>query len=251
MIKFSFNSNSKQINAKLANLAMRQMPFAASKALNQTAVELKAFNRIQMKRRFDDPVRYTLDAFMIDRSHKRKLVAGVRRKDKPSGKHYLEVQAAGGVRPRKGVEKMMDQRIAYPGILRAVIPTSKGNGQTKNGNINMGEVNRALAGLGASYSSTAYTRNRQRTAESKRNLQKRPSQYFVSEPGQGRSKTGGIYKRSPAGNKVTKVFHFLDYAPQYRKKLPFRSYMTKQAKLSFPKNLRREMRAALRTAKFR
>ena len=251
MITFKFDSNSKQINAKLANLAMRQIPFAASKALNQTAVELKSWNRIQMQRRFDKPVKYTLDAFMVDRSNKRKLVAGVRRKDKPSGKHYLEVQAKGGTRPRKGVEKMMEQRIAYNGILRAVVPTSKGNGQTKAGGINMGEVNRAMAGLGSSYSATSYTRDRQRAAESKRNLQKRPSQYFVSEPSSGKNKTGGIYKKSAAGKKVTKVFHFLDYSPQYKKKLPFKSYMTKQAKLSFPKNLRREMRAALRTAKFR
>lgn len=251
MIAFQFQSDSKKINAKLANLTMRQIPFAASKALNQTAVELKSWNRIQMKRHFDKPVKYTLDAFMVDRSNKRKLIAGVRRKDKPSGKHYLEVQAKGGTRPRKGVEKMMEQRIAYNGILRAVVPTSKGNGKTKAGGINMGEVNRALAGLGSSYSSTAYTRNRQRAAESKRNLQKRPTQYFVGEPGSGKNKTGGIYKKSAGGKKVTKVFHLLDYAPSYKKRLPFKEYMTKQAKLSMPKNFRREMRAALRTAKFR
>ena len=251
MITFRFDSDSKKINAKLANLAMRQIPFAASKALNQTAVELKAFNRIQMKRRFDDPVKYTLNAFMVDRSNKRKLVAGVRRKDKPSGKHYLEVQAKGGRRPRKGVEKMMEFGLAYGGILRSVTPTSKSNGQTRNGNINMGEVNRAIAGLNGKTSSTPYTRTRQEAAKTKRATQKRPTQYFMAEPGSGKNKTGGIYKRSPAGKKVTKVFHFLDYSPQYQKKLPFKSYMTKQAKLSFPKNLRREMRTALRTAKFR
>jgi len=43
----------------------------------------------------------------------------------------------------------------------------------------------------------------------------------------------------------------LDYLPSYTKRLPFKDYMTKQARLSFPKNMRREMRAALRTAKFR
>ena len=251
MISFRFESDSKKINAKLAILASRQIPFAASKALNQTAVELKDFNRIQMMRRFDKPVKYTLNAFMAERSNKRRLSAAVRRKDQPAGKHYLEIQATGGPRPRKGVEKMMEQRIAYGGILRAVIPTGKGGSSTRAGNINMGEVNRAMAGLGSSYSSSAYTRNKQRAAESKRNLQKRPSQYFVAEPSDGKSKTGGIYKRSAGGKKVTKVFHFLDSSPQYTKRLPFKSYMTKQAKLSFPKNLKREMRAALRTAKFR
>jgi len=251
MFKFELNSNSKKVNAQLANLTMRQIPFAASKALNRTANELKDWNRIQMKRRFDKPVPYTLNAFMVERSNKRKLIAAVRRKDKPSGKHYLEVQAKGGPRPRKGVEKMMDRRIAYNGILRAVVPTSKGNGKTKAGGINMGEVNRALAGLGASYSSNTYTRNKQRAAESRRNLQKKPTQYFVGEPGSGKNQTGGIYKRSAGGKKITKVFHLLDYSPQYQKKLPFKQYMTRQAKLSFPKNLKREMVAAMRTAKFR
>ena len=251
MFKFELKSDSKKVNAKLANLTMRQIPFAASKALNRTANELKAFNRIQMKRRFDKPVPYTLNAFMVERSNKRKLIAGVRRKDKPSGKHYLEVQAKGGSRPRKAVESMMEYRVKYDPSLRAVLPTSKGNGKTKAGGINMGEVHRALAGLGASLSSQPYTRNKQRAAESRRNLQKRPAQYFVGEPGSGKNKTGGIYKRSAGGKKVTKVFHFLDYSPQYEKRLPFKKYMTRQAKLSFPKNLKREMVAALRTAKFR
>jgi hypothetical protein len=39
--------------------------------------------------------------------------------------------------------------------------------------------------------------------------------------------------------------------PRYNKRLPFTEYMTKQAKLSFPKNFRRELRQALRTARFR
>jgi hypothetical protein len=251
VISFRFESDSKKINAKLARLASSQIPFAASKALNQTAVELKDFNRIQMMRRFDKPVKYTLNAFMVERSNKRSLSAAVRRKDKPSGRHYLEIQATGGPRPRKGVEKMMEQRIAYGGILRNVLPTTKANGATRAGGINMGEVHRAMAGLGASYATTAYTRDKQRAAESKRSLQKRPTQYFVAKPNTGKNKTGGIYKRSAGGKKVTKVFHFLESSPQYTKRLPFKSYMTKQAKLSFPKNLKREMRAALRTAKFR
>jgi len=248
MITFKFDSDSKKINAKLANLAMRQIPFAASKALNQTAVELKAFNRIQMQRRFDKPVKYTLNAFMVDRSNKRKLVAGVRRKDKPSGKHYFEVEAKGGTRPYKAIEKMAS---GITGGNKFIIPTSKGRGQMRNGAINVGEVTRAMAAIGASPSSNPYSRQRQAKAAKTRAGQKNPSQYFVSPPGSGKNKSGGIYKRTPAGRKVTKIFHVIEKEPQYEKRLPFKSYMTKQAKLSFPKNLRREMRSALRTAKFR
>ena len=248
MITFKFDSNSKQINAKLANLAMRQIPFAASKALNQTAVELEKLNRMQMKRRFDKPVRYTLNAFRVDYSNKRKLVAGVRRKDKPAGKHYFEVEAKGGTRPYKAIEKMAS---GITGGNKFIIPTSQGRGKMKNGAINAGEVTRAMSAIGASPSSNPFSRRRQDRAAKTRAGQKNPSQYFVTPAGTGKNKSGGIYKRTPAGRKVTKIFHIIEPKPIYEKRLPFNSYMMKQAKLSFPKYLRREMRAALRTAKFR
>lgn len=248
MIVFSFNSNSKAINAKLANLASRQIPFAASKALNGTANELIDWNRIQMKRRFDKPVKYTLNAFRVDRSTKHRLTAGVRRKDKPAGKHYFEVEAKGGTRPYKAIEKMAAK---ITGGNKFLIPTSKGRGQMKNGAINAGEVTRAMAAIGSGPSSNPFSKRRQDRATAARSKQKNPSQYFVTPPGSGKNKTGGIYRRTPAGRKVTKVFHIIEKQPIYEKRLPFKMYMTKQAKLSFPKNFRREMRAALRTAKLR
>ena len=240
---FEFNSNLASVNAKLANLAIRQIPFAASKALNQTGKELLAFNKIQMRRKFKDPVRYTLNAFRLVRSKKTNLVAEVRRKDKPAGKHYLDVQAKGGVRPKKAVEKKMDFRLPYNGIVQAVLPTSRT--ARRGQNISIAWVNKALAGVGQSYASEAYT---------KAERGKKPTQYpryWVSEPGQGKSKTGGVYRQNSKRGKPQKLFHILDYLPSYTKRLPFKDYMTKQARLSFPKNMRREMRAALRTAKFR
>ena len=242
-ISFEFKSNLASTNAKLAIMAQKQIPFAASKALNQTGKELLAFNKIQMRKRFDNPVRYTLNAFRLVRSTKRNLVAEVRRKDKPAGKHYLDVQTKGGVRPQKAFEKKMDFRLPYKGIVQAVLPTSRT--AIRKQNVSMAWVNKALAGVGQSYASEAYTQSTRSDSASKY------PRYWVSEPGKGKAKTGGVYRQNSKRGKPQKLFHILDYRPSYQKRLPFTSYMTKQVKLSFPKNLRRELRAALRTAKFR
>lgn len=247
-VSIQINSNTDRVARKLANLAYKQVPFAASKALNETASVLEKRNRIEMKRTFDKPVRYTLNAFTVKRSNKRKLVAEVRRKDKPAGKHYLEVQQKGGVRPQKAVEKLIDQRVAYPGIVRSVLPVPGNGGATKNGNINMGEVNRALAGLNASFSRTAFTQNKQAQAQARRSQQKRPSQYFVKSNESGTS--GGIYKR--LGNRrVKKVFHISDSMPNYRPIYKFHPFMMKNARSYFPQQFKRQFRAAMRTAKLR
>jgi len=242
-ISFQFNSNLASVNAKLAKMAIKQIPFAASKALNQTGKELVAFNKIQMRKRFKDPVRYTMNAFHLKRSKKTNLVAEVRRKDKQAGKHYLDVQAKGGVRPHKAVEKKIDFRLPYDGIVQAVLPTSRTANRGQN--ISMAWVNKALAGVGQSYGSDTYTK-----AQTGKSVGKYP-RYFAAEPGSGKNKTGGIYRQNSKRGKPQKLFHILDYMPSYTKRLPFNDYMMRQAKLSFPKNMRREMRAALRTAKFR
>mgnify|MGYP000176082072 CR=1 FL=1 len=242
-VNFTFQSNSAKTNAKLAILAQKQIPFAASRALNQTGKELLAFNRIQMKKRFKDPVRYTLNAFRLVRSTKKHLVAEVRRKDKQGGKHYLEVQAKGGVRPQKAFEKKMDFRLPYRGIVQSVLPTSRT--ARRGQNVSMAWVNKALAGVGQSYASEAYTRSQVSATP------KPYPRYFVAEPGSGKNRAGGIYRVNSKRGKPQKLFTILDYRPAYDKRLPFNSYMLKQGKLTFPKNFRREMRNALRTAKFR
>lgn len=247
MITFSTTGSARSVNRKLNNLMTRQINFAASKALNETGKVLLVANRKEMRKQFENPVRYTLNAFYMKPARHNSLVMSVRRKDKPSGKHYLEVQNKGGKRPSKGVERLIKQRVAYEGIVGAVIPVKGTAAQTKNGGVNMAEVNRALAGLGASFSSTAYTRNKQRAAESKRALQSKPSQYFVKSKEGGAS--GGIYKRM-SNRKVKKMFHITDSMPRYKPNFPFYPPLIKQTKAYFPGQMRRQLRAALRTARF-
>lgn len=247
MITFSTTGSTKNISRRVQNLVNRQIPFAASKALNATGDVLLAVNKREMKRSFESTVPYTLNAFYVKKSRYNNLQMSLRRKDKPAGKHYLDIQHKGGRRPQKGVERLVKERVNYPGIVGSVMPTTNGGGRTKSGGISMAEVHRALAGLGASYSNTAYTRNKQRTAESKRALAKRPSEYFVRANESGTR--GGIYKKM-ANRRVKKVFHIFDYMPNYKSKYPFSPPLLRNAKSYFPTKMRKELRMAMRSARF-
>lgn len=250
MFSFEFTSDVAKANKRLANMTMRQIPFAASKALNETASVLLRMNKLQMKKTFKNPVAYTLNAFMIERSSKQRLEAAVRLKDKPGGKHYLPIQVKGGNRPRKAVGTAMAERIAYGGVIHAVTPTTREAGGKNGQSIVMSRVHKAMAGVNASYGNTAYTRNAQRKAESKLALAKRPERYFVAEPRSGKAISGGLYRVRGKG-KPQKLYHFIQGSVNYKKKLPYKDYMTRYAVKYFPSSLNRQMIAAMRSAKLR
>lgn len=247
MITFSTTGSTKRVSRKIQNLITRQIPFAASKALNATGDVLLLVNKREMKKNFENPVPYTINAFYKKPARYNNLRMSVRRKDKPAGKHYLGIQHKGGVRPQKGVERMFRDRVKYKGIVGAIIPIKGNGGATSKGGISMAEMHRAMAGLNASYSTTAYTRDKQRAAESKRALAKRPSDYFV-KANEGGTK-GGVYKRV-GKRRIKKVFHIRDAMPYYKENFPFYPPLVRNAKSYFPGKMRRELRTAMRSARF-
>lgn len=247
MLTITGGSKIKTVRGLMSNIQNKQIPYALSRAMNDTGKVLLVVNRKEMRRNFNAPVPYTLNAFYMKPAKRTNLRMEILRKDAQGKKHYLEVQHEGGRRPQKRVEKLIKNRVAYPGIVGSVIPTSNGGGMTKTGGVNMAEVNRALAGLNASFSTTAYTRNKQRAAESKRAIAKKPSQYFVKS-NEGGTK-GGIYKRL-ASRKVKKVFHISDATPSYKPRFPFHPPLIKQTNLYLPKQFKRQFNAALRTMRF-
>ena len=249
-IAFSTTGSTKKINRSLNNLIKRQVPFAASKALNETGKVLMAVNKREMRKQFDKPVKYTINAFYMKRAKKNNLNMLIARKSKPAGKHYLDVQHKGGMRPRKGVESMMNNSLAYSGDLRAVLPTSRT--KTAAGGISMARVNEAIAGLqdskqagrvpSSSYTKAGIIKQSDRLAR-----RKKPVEYFIGYKGNGKSKTDGIYRRT--GKSVKKMFHLLDYQPKYRPNFPFYPPLVRNAKSYFPKQMQKQLRFAMRTAR--
>ena len=189
---------------------------------------------------FDSPTPWTLNAFFVQRASKRNLVARVRRKTPQRGRHYLETQSTGGARPQTGFEKLLSSRLKYGGIIRTVTP-AKGARLNKYGNMSPGQRNQILSGVKAQRDSTANT-----TKES-RQRNKRRAGYFVPRPGSKLSP--GVYKRSPAGKKISKVLHFSDGSADYRKRFDFENSAQTVVRRKFSQNFARAMKRAIATAR--
>ncbi|MEX3635970.1 hypothetical protein [Paraburkholderia sp. BR14320] len=84
LLRFRFNAQTQ-----------KQIPFAASIAINATAKLVQAGERENMKAKLDNPTPFTLNSLSIQRSSKKSLSATVFVKDRAAW--YLEPYEAGGV----------------------------------------------------------------------------------------------------------------------------------------------------------
>lgn len=91
----------KELRAKIDGIIRKQMPFAISVALNDTANDVKKGVERQLERDIDRPTPFTRKAFAVQRSNKRNLTSAVFIKNIQAG--YLKPQILGGKRvARKG-----------------------------------------------------------------------------------------------------------------------------------------------------
>jgi len=106
---FDLSSNMTDIMGRFEAVASRQLPFALSRALNDTAESVRKAEVAAMQRVFDRPTPYTLNAFRIIPSSKSSLVAVVASKDVQG--EYLQRQAEGGVQLPPKVAVLMPVRV--------------------------------------------------------------------------------------------------------------------------------------------
>lgn len=74
-MKESVAKQVKRINRKLSKLEKKQIPFATSQALNDSAFEARKDLQIEVARQLDRPTPFTVKAFQVERSTKRRLKA--------------------------------------------------------------------------------------------------------------------------------------------------------------------------------
>jgi hypothetical protein len=96
----SFRHNVREVERGLSDFARNQVPFATSVALNETAADVAKNATRGLARRLDRPTRFTLRAFSIWRSTRRRLAARVFAKDRQAS--YLAIQEEGGERTPTG-----------------------------------------------------------------------------------------------------------------------------------------------------
>lgn len=234
-----------QFERSLSDAMLQQVPFAASRALNDVAQGMvggRANGRgrlaLEMQRVFEDPKPFTLRGFRFNRATKRNLATEVLPKDVIGRRHYLYTQAEGGVRPQTGLERLLSARLSYAGQILAVTP-ARGLRLDRYGNMSRGELNQIVSAIQAQRDPLANT-----TAASRRRNSGR-AQYFVPRPGSRLSP--GVWKRTRRG--LVKVLHFTASMPRYRKRLDVEAIGNRYARAVFPERFSQRLREAWATRK--
>lgn len=209
-----------EIRANLSEAAANQIPYALSKALNATAKDVSAAERVRVGQVFDRPKPFTLNAFGIQYSTKQNLVASVFAKDIQN--QYLFMEAEGGTRGFKTFEQLFAggsgaDEVALPG---AGIKTDQ------YGNITLSQIRRIAADLNSSGSS---------------------KRFFKGKP-KGQNLPDGIYARVNKNHHITPLMIFAT-AAVYKKRFDFSEVAVATFNETFARNLAAAWEQALATMK--
>ena len=222
--------------AFVRDVPVRMIPYATATALTRTAkhaaeVELKA----EMRRVFNNPTSYTLNALRIEPATREKLSARVMVKNEASGiapENFLFPQVEGGGRKAKRSEKSM----RYSGVLNANEFALPGKGMTldANGNVSGAGVRTILKALqGMTAASNGRDRSTGRTMRKGRKL---ANDLFVGKP-RGGNRPDGVYRRE--GQSIRPFFIFTQSAPKYTQRLDFSGVVAEVARKRFEPEFQR------------
>ena len=242
------------LNPLIRNLDLRrdQVPYAAKLALDATAKATKAAEIEEMKRVFDRPTPYTLNAIYTKNATTQNLEARVWLKDESMvavNPHYLTPQSVGGTRPVKRFEQMLRQVLVVPEDFVAV----PGNAAKLDqyGNISRGQIQQLLAYFQAFYlgnqSSNMSQKKRDKLAKGTKT--KQGYTYFVGRPGGGRLPPG-IWQRFQfaMGTAIKPIIIFVDRAT-YRKRLDWYGVANRVYAETFLPEFRAGYAKAMQTAR--
>jgi len=232
-VSLNFQANTKQIEARMANLALKQIPFATAKALTLTAKELVNQNERDTAQIFNSPTNWTVKAFRFIPAKKNNPRTFILRKDRPattnvprSKQNYLEDLQTGGGRKPKAFEGALSAKAKGANKFRYATPT-RSSRLNKAGNISRNAIDKILAETGVS-----------------------GSKLFIPRSDSGLALKGGdgVFQRMARG-KVKKLLHLTNATPNYRKTFNFYGRMQKYGRSKFPKIFQREFRAAILSSK--
>ncbi len=229
--------DARDLTRGLSHLEKEQAPYAAARALTDTAWTAARGLGDHMKTVFDQPTAFTRNAFRAQGATKSKLEATVLPKDRQGGRHYLFAQEDGGPRPQTGIEKLLARNVAFEGVLQTVIPAQDAR-LTKAGNLSPGQLQQVLSGVGAQRDRTSNT-----TAASRR---RRPSRdvFFVPRAGLA----PGVFARSPSG-RLKMILAFTDRVARYNPRLGFEDYVIEVMADEFPEAFAKWLDRAMRSRK--
>lgn len=203
----------------------KQLPFAISKALNDTAFDARTSLSGSTKQYFDRPTTFTQKGFGVEKSSKRNLevIVGAERKRA----RYLRTQISGGARSQKGFERLFLSQVADTGRIPSsaqFIPTSLVK-LNASGNVSLATLKRIKQGL-----STTNARGG----------------FFVGTP-RGGDRPPGIYRRSR--EQLFPYFLAIDRAAQYSARFPIVTVVGKVYERRYGQHFRTALERAIATAR--
>lgn len=160
--------------ARYAGAMAKQMRYAASVALNNTAFDARVAVNVSTKQYLQEPVAFTQNAYRVQKATKATLTAVVYPEAKR--RRYLRFAVHGGERPQKGFEKKFLGSVVETGQLPVgaqFMPTSLVK-LTAAGNVSLATIRRIQAGLSGSARGG----------------------FFVGQPRNNPGMPPGIYRRS-------------------------------------------------------
>ena len=239
----------------IRNLDLRrdQVPYAAKLALDATAKATKAAEIEEMKRVFDRPTPYTLNAIFTKNATKQNLEARVWLKDESIvavDPHYLTPQIVGGTRPVKRFEKMLRRVLVVPKDFVAVPGDAAKLDQY--GNISRGQIQQLLSYFQAFYLSGTESKNldkKKRDKLARGTKTKQGYSYFVGRPGGGKLPPG-IWQRFQfaAGSSIKPIIIFVDHTA-YKKRLDWYGVAERTYRVTFLPEFHAGYAKAMQTAR--
>lgn len=251
----TINIDTREFAQALNDFQRKQLPFALSLALNDTARDVQT-DLHKATNVFDRPRPATAKGTLLTRSTKANLTATVAIKTRNEGRlpanEYLQAEIEGGRRADKRSEILLQRA----GLLPPGMQTRPGSGARLDayGNMSRGQVVQILSYFrtfgGIATSGRARGRAGTQTASQKLNRSltakpRRAVEFFVVPEGQPGLATG-IWDRR--GKKIAPVLIFIT-PPSYKPVYKFEPVARAAAARVFNKNLDKAFRRAIATAR--
>lgn len=252
MIKISVQHNIDQL-VKNLETQRKQIPFAAARALNDTAEKAKAAEVREVRDVFDRPTPNTLNAFYVKRATKQSLTAEIGIKDfagkgVPASK-YLLAEITGGSRRPKRFEVALRSAGVLPFGYRAV-PGDAAKIDAY-GNMQGSQIVQILsyfrAGREGGYISNIT--DKRKAALRKGSKRKIGFEYFVGRPGRGNLPLGIWQRFRFAGGTAIKPILIFVPSALYEATFDFVFVVRNTVNKEFNKAFAARLDEALRTAR--
>jgi hypothetical protein len=247
MIEIDVRTDIKAATRWLDDVQRKQIPFALSYAINETAKEVQAGLAAEM-RVFDRPKPATVKGTFIKRSTKTNLEATIGLKTRTQGTptaEYLYAQVNPGGREDKRSEILLQRA----GILPAGYQTRPGSGARMDayGNMSRGQIVQILSYFQAFGGIKESGRFKGKTTKSRaiNRTGAVSGKYFIVPDGYAGLATG-VWKRQ--GRKIEPVLIFIK-PPIYRKRYDFYGVASKIVRTTFVKQFDKALQYAMATAK--